>query len=74
LRFKEGGVSGFAGDFNLWLKATGAGNTGAVTVTGNVPTWLQYAWDGGAVTNPTGLATFGVFKGNNEFIYLRESY
>jgi MSHA biogenesis protein MshQ len=74
LRFKEGGVPGFAGDFNLWLKATGAGNTGAVTVTGNVPTWLQYAWDGGAVTNPTGLATFGVFKGNNEFIYLRESY
>jgi MSHA biogenesis protein MshQ len=75
-RFKEGATPsiGFMGDFNLWLKAPGAGNVGAVTVTGNVPTWLQFAWGGGVVSNPTARATFGVYKGNNEFIYLRENY
>ncbi len=72
-RFREGGVTGFAGDFNLWLNKTGSGNTGAVTVTGNVPAWLQYNW-GSGVANPVGIATFGVYKGNNEFIYLREAY
>lgn len=73
-QFKEGGVAGFAGNFNLWLKAPGAGNTGAVTVTGNVPSWLQYPWGGGAVFNPTVRATFGVYKGANELIYMRENY
>jgi MSHA biogenesis protein MshQ len=75
-RFREGATPaiGFSGDFNLWLRAPGAGNVGAVTVTGSVPTWLQFAWGGGVVSNPTARATFGVYKGNNEFIYLRENY
>ncbi|MDH2916912.1 MAG: hypothetical protein PXX77_08565 [Gallionella sp.] len=75
-RYKEGATPGigFIGDFNLWLKAPGSGNTGAVTVTGNVPAWLQYPWGGGAAIDPTARATFGVYKGNNEFIYLREAY
>ena len=73
-RFKEGGIAGFAGNFNLWLKAPGAGNTGAVTVTGNVPAWLQYPWSGGAAINPAARATFGVYKGGDEFIYQRENY
>lgn len=73
-RFTKGGVAGFAGDFNLWLNAPGAGNTGAVTVTGNVPSWLQYPWGGGADVNPAGRATFGVYKGADEFIYMRENY
>jgi MSHA biogenesis protein MshQ len=75
-KFKEGATPGigFAGNFNLWLKAPGVGNTGAVTVTGNVPAWLQYPWGGGAATSPTARATFGVYKGANEFIYLRENY
>jgi len=73
-RFKEGGVVGFAGNFNLWLKAPGAGNTGAVTVNGNVPAWLRYPWSGGTAIDPTARATFGVYKGGDEFIYLRENY
>lgn len=73
-RFKEGGIAGFAGNFNLWLKAPGAGNTGAVTVTGMVPAWLQYPWSGGAAINPVARATFGVYKGGDEFIYQRENY
>jgi len=74
-RFNEGATpgTGFSGDFNLWLRAPGAGNVGAVTVTGNVPTWLQFAW--GAVSFPTRRArNLCVYKGNNEFIYLRENY
>jgi MSHA biogenesis protein MshQ len=73
-RFKEGGVAGFAGDFNLWLKAPGAGNTGTVTVTGSVPVWLQYPWAGGAAENPAARATFGIYRGAKEFIDLRENY
>jgi MSHA biogenesis protein MshQ len=73
-RYLEGPAppgSGFAGDFNLWLKAPGA--AGTVIVTGNVPGWLQYDW-GTGVLNPSSRATFGVNKGPNEFIYMRELY
>ncbi|MCR4304042.1 MAG: LamG domain-containing protein [Gallionella sp.] len=73
-QFTEGGVAGFAGNFNLWLKAPGVNNTGAVTVTGSVPAWLQYPWGGGAAIDPSSRATFGVYKGANEFIYMRENY
>ena len=75
-RFIKGATPGigFAGNFNLWLKAPGGSNSGAVTVTGNVPVWLQYPWLGGAAINPTALATFGVYKGPNQFIYQRENY
>lgn len=73
-RYKEGATPGvgFAGDFNLWLKAAGA--AGAVTVTGSVPPWLTFNWYGAGVVNPTARATFGVYPGNKVFIYQRESY
>jgi MSHA biogenesis protein MshQ len=35
---------------------------------------LQYPWGGGAAINPNARATFGVYKGANEFIYQRENY
>jgi hypothetical protein len=73
-RYTEGSVAGFAGNFNVWLKATGHNNTGAVTVTGNVPDWLKYPWGGAAAINPSSRATFGVYKGSTEFIYMRENY
>jgi MSHA biogenesis protein MshQ len=75
-RFIKGATPGigFAGNFNLWLKAPGGSNTGAVTVTGNVPVWLQYPWLGGAAINPAARATFGVYKGPNQIIYMRENY
>lgn len=62
-------MSGFAGDFNLWLQAPQV--TGAFTVTATVPTWLQYNWTG-VVGNPTARATFGVYK--SPLIYRRENY
>lgn len=67
-------------DLTLNLGATAAGSQciavgggGAASTTANRP-WLQFPWGGGAATNPTARATFGVHKGSNEFIYLREVY
>jgi len=67
-------------DLTLNLGAAAAGNqctavggAGAAATTANRP-WLQYPWGGGAAINPTARATFGVYKGNKEFIYLRENY
>ncbi|MFQ3236280.1 MAG: hypothetical protein ACI9C4_001851 [Paraglaciecola sp.] len=73
-QFKEMGVSGFAGDFNLWLKAPGSDNTGSIDVEAIVPSWLQYNWIG-VVANPKGRATFGVYKSkSNKVIHRREMY
>ncbi len=61
------GVAGFAGNFNLWLKAPGTGHAGSIDITANVPAWLQ-----GATGNPKARATFGVYK--SPLIYRRENY
>lgn len=55
------GVAGYK------LAKPGAGNNGSVDMTVNVLS--AYLPPGN-----TGRATFGVYKGNNEFIYLRENY
>lgn len=68
-QFREAGVAGFAGDFNLWLQAPQA--AGAFNVTATVPAWLQFNWTG-VVGNPTARATFGVYK--SPLIYRRENY
>ncbi len=47
------------------LSAPGAGKNGSVDLTTNAPTYLP---------STTGRATFGVYKGKNEFIFLRENY
>lgn len=52
---------------------------GSVTLTENLVagsmTYLRGAWTGTSYTqNPSALAAFGVYKGANEFIYLRENY
>ncbi len=65
------GVAGFAGNFNLWLRAPGATRAGSIDITATVPAWLQYNWTG-ATGNPTGRATFGVYK--SPLIYRRENY
>jgi hypothetical protein len=67
----SGNVAGFAGNFNLWLTAPGAGNAGSIDITATVPSWLQFNWTG-TVGNPKGRATFGIFK--SPLIYRRENY
>ena len=63
-KYLEGATPGigFSGDFDLWLKKSGA--AGTVTVTPTVPTWL------GPV--PAARATFGVYK--TPLIYRRENF
>lgn len=51
---------------SITLNAPGAGNDGSVDVTlngGGWPAWLP---------STTGRATFGIYKGNSKFIYIRE--
>ena len=70
-----------AGDGRLRLTGTagagvgpGSGNFGNVTVTPVVPSYLQFKWNGSLTdTNPTGRATFGLYKGG-PVIYIREIY
>jgi hypothetical protein len=60
------------GNFNLNVKAPGAGITGSVDVTATVPSWLQYIWSGAILSGPKGRATFGVYK--TSIIYMRENF
>lgn len=57
----------------LRLAAPGAGNQGEINLTWPVPVWLQYDWNGdGTLDNPSALATFGVYRGNDRIIYWKE--
>jgi MSHA biogenesis protein MshQ len=49
----------------LNYKLSSGGGTGSVDIQGNAPAYLP---------STIGRATFGVYKGANEFIYLRENY
>ncbi|MFQ5515077.1 MAG: DUF6701 domain-containing protein [Myxococcota bacterium] len=71
------------GDAGLSFSAPGAGNTGTIDITADLTSstgaaleWLFYDWDGdgGHDDNPTGRATFGIFKGDDAVIFLREVY
>ncbi len=66
-RFREGAAVsvGFAGDFNLWLSAPGAGNTGSAQLTATVPLWLS-------PTPLRAMVAFGRYK--SPLIYRREVY
>ncbi|MEW6981171.1 DUF6701 domain-containing protein [Colwelliaceae bacterium 6471] len=62
------------------LTAPGANNRGALGVSYNTPSWLKYDWNDidelsdGVIydDNPTAVATFGLFRGNDRIIYWRE--
>ncbi len=67
----------------LSLSATGAGNTGYFalsydlsTLTGAGLDFLRFDWDGNGTysEDPTGRATFGIFRGDSKVIYTRELY
>jgi MSHA biogenesis protein MshQ len=62
------------GDFVAILRAPGAGNDGTVTVTTVVPAWLRFDWNTATPgqENPSGIATFGLFKGESRRIYQTE--
>ena len=71
------------GDPRLSFLKPGMNNTGYIDIevdlaiaTGADLEWLYFDWDGDLVhdDNPTGRATFGVYRGGDNMIYLRELY
>ena len=72
-QFEEPPVTGI---FNLNLKAPGADKTGDIGLTLTSPSWLQYDWDGNGThdNNPTGSASFGLYRGDDRVIYWREVF
>ena len=61
-----------AGVSALSLKSPGAGKTGGLRVTADVPAWAQFDWTGSGSSDPQGIATFGIYKRETELIYQRE--
>ena len=67
-----------AGNFNLVLSLPGVGRDGGADLTATVPSYLRFDWstdgnqDGNYDDNPSARATFGIFKGTKEQIYMRE--
>ncbi|GAA5131715.1 hypothetical protein GCM10025767_04340 [Thalassotalea piscium] len=56
------------------LDATGAGNQGQIGVEYDTFDWLKYDWNNSGLhnQNPSAVATFGLFRGNDRVIYWRE--
>ncbi|MFT5543469.1 MAG: MSHA biogenesis protein MshQ [Glaciecola sp.] len=73
-----GGTGGFiAGKTQaIELQATGAGNQGQIGVSYEAYDWLQYDWDNDGVydNDPSAVATFGIFRGNDRIIHWREVF
>lgn len=55
------------------LSAPGPGNEGTALMRFDVPTWLRFNWNGAGDENPSGLATFGRYRGHDRVIIWRES-
>jgi len=62
----------------MLLTAPGAGNQGTINVEYDIYDWLKYDWDWNGVDakefnqDPSAIATFGIFRGNDRIIYQRE--
>src|SRR6266850_1720594 len=74
----SGGAVGSA-DLTVNLGTTASGNTcvgvSSVAHSAASKTYLQGAWNGGTYTvNPSARATFGVYKGSDEVIFIRENF
>ncbi len=69
----ESGSGTVAGGVGGPLQLDPNGTEGTDTLTWAVPAWLQDDADGdGALENPSALATFGVYRGNDRVIYWQE--
>jgi MSHA biogenesis protein MshQ len=61
---------------DIELAAPGANNQGQIGVSYDAYEWLEYDWnkDGLYNNNPTAVATFGIFRGNDRIISWREVF
>jgi MSHA biogenesis protein MshQ len=73
-----GGTGKFSAgtNVNIELEATGSGNQGEIGVTYDAYDWLKYDWDDDGVydENPSAIATFGIYRGNDRIIHWREVF
>lgn len=59
------------GDFNLYLRAPGAGKVGSLDVVVDAPDWLEYDWNGAGDEDPVSRASFGQYKSQgSDFVIL----
>jgi MSHA biogenesis protein MshQ len=60
----------------IQLRATGDGNQGQIGVSYDAYDWLEYDWDGDGLhdNDPSAVATFGLFRGNDRIIHWREVF
>ena len=65
-----------AGNAQLAFTAPGSGNDGFFDITYTAPNWLRFDWNAAIAgeESPSGRVTFGIYKGNNSQIFLREVY
>ena len=67
-----------AGKNTLTFSAPGEDNIGHIDITADLSSmpWLQFDWNGNGShgDNPTGRASFGIFKGSEKLIFRREVY
>ena len=59
-------------NFPLLLAAPGFGKQGGVDVTLDIPSWLEFDWNGSGPEDPLGTATFGRHRGHDRIIYWSE--
>ncbi len=62
------------GRFLYTINAPGAGQTGSASINYSVPFYLQYPWQGITASNPSAIATFGIYSGNPVIIFRRDIY
>lgn len=64
------------GDAGLSLSAPGQGGDGYVDITANLSArpWLRFDWNGTGDVDPSGRASFGLYRGSPRHIYLRQRY
>jgi hypothetical protein len=61
-----------SGRFVINLAAPGSTNTGAIQVTPEVADWARFDWTGSGLSDPAGLATFGIYNREIGVIYQRQ--
>lgn len=61
---------------SLELQATGSGNQGQIGVAYDAYDWLKYDWDNDGVfdNDPSAVAAFGQFRGDDRTIHWREGF
>ncbi len=61
-----------SGEISFDLQAPGAGKTGTLNLTIDVPVYLEFDWSGSGATDPTATVTFGSAAREQSLIFMRD--